>query len=192
MGSIQEKDTHLLIADIYCNITNSYTVDVFLNNGIQHMGLSPELSKDHLYELVQKVKERHHQLPCFEFLVYGRLQNMVMKHCFIAKNYQLKEKQCHLCHVHQYALVDRKNYVFPILTDSNCNVTIFNSKTLHLIDEIDFLYEIGIDVIRLDFSVEEPKVVQKVVQLYWDKIHHNQRNDEIQEATYGHFYENDL
>ncbi len=192
VGSIQEKDTHLLIADIYCNITNSYTVDVFLNNGIQHMGLSPELSKDHLYELVQKVKERHHQLPCFEFLVYGRLQNMVMKHCFIAKNYQLKEKQCHLCHVHQYALVDRKNYVFPILTDSNCNVTIFNSKTLHLIDEIDFLYEIGIDVIRLDFSVEEPKVVQEVVQLYWDKIHHNQRNDEIQEATYGHFYENDL
>ena len=110
----------------------------------------------------------------------------------IRDSYQLKEKQCHLCHVHQYALVDRKNYVFPILTDSNCNVTIFNSKTLHLIDEIDFLYEIGIDVIRLDFSVEEPKVVQKVVQLYWDKIHHNQRNDEIQEATYGHFYENDL
>ncbi len=192
LGDIEKNEFANIYSDIYLNITNSLSASVLINKGVQHIGLSPELSKNNLQDLLINVKKQYKVLPTFEYLVYGRIQTMITKHCMIAKELGFERKHCNSCKHHQYSLMDRMNYQFPLLTDEDCNVTIYNSKAVHLIDELDNLFKMGIDVARLDFSIESPNEVKEITQLYLNAISHQPILKNLVGVTYGHFYAEDL
>ena len=82
-------------------------------------------------------------------VVYGHYQTMIMKHCLIAKELGYENKNCGACRNRKFALLDRMNYTFPITTDLDCNVTIYNSKAVHLIQYINVSLSNFINLIRI-------------------------------------------
>ena len=116
---------------------------------------------------------------------------MVTKHCFIAKELGFEKKHCGSCKTSNFALLDRMNYVFPITTDNDCNVTIYNSKAVHLIDYIQEIMQLGITSIRLDFSVENPQEVYNITKAYLDVFNYEETDLYLSDVTYGYYLDND-
>ena len=116
---------------------------------------------------------------------------MITKHCFISKEYGFENKHCGACKNKKLALLDRMNYSFPITTDSDCNVTIYNSKAIHLIDHIHEIFQMGITSIRLDFSIENPEEVYNITKAYLDMMTYQEYDLELHDVTYGYYLDNE-
>ena len=192
LGDIIRHPHKKIRSDVYLNVTNSYAVNALVQQGVERIGLSVELSKDRIQELIRQVYKNHKKIPSFEMVVYGRLQTMVMKQCFIARALGFNKKHCGSCKKNQYTLQDRLNYRFMISTDRDCNVTLYNSKRLHLIDQLDEIAAMGIEVVRLDFLDESSKIVRETVEMYLNAIHHQKSHHAISDVTYGHYFDNEL
>lgn len=69
----------------------------------------------------------------FAYFAYGRLDNMVTKHCPISSTlYGKKVPNCHACKKNTFALKDRTGAIYPLLPDNNCIVHILSEKPLRL------------------------------------------------------------
>ena len=141
--------------------------------------------------LIEDFNDEFGFIPPLEMVVYGHYQTMITKHCFLAKEFGYEGKNCGACRNRKLALLDRMNYVFPITTDYDCNVTIYNSKALHLIEYISNIYDMGITSIRLDFSVETPDEVYEITKAYLDKIRYNDYDLNLSDVTFGYFLDID-
>ena len=124
-------------------------------------------------------------------VVYGHYQTMITKHCFISKEYGFNSKHCGACKNKKLALLDRMHYTFPLTTDNDCNVTIYNSKAIHLIEYLDDIFESGISSVRLDFSVENPQEVYDITKAYLDMIIYHDYNLNLNDVTYGYYLDNE-
>ena len=120
-------------------------------------------------------------------VVYGHYQTMITKYCFISKEYGYNNKHCGACKNKQLALLDRMHYTFPITTDQDCNVTIYNSKAIHLIEYLNDIFESGINSVRLDFSVENPQQVYEITKAYLDMMIYNDYELNLSDVTYGYY-----
>lgn len=192
LGDISRLANYKKISDVYLNVTNSYAINALLKSGVDRIGLSLELSKNNIELMLKNARFNHKKIPSTEVLVYGRVQNMITKYCFIANELGYERKQCGACKTNRYCLVDRMNYKFPVLTDNDCNVTIYNSKAIHLIDELDNLYNMGVEYVRLDFSVEDPQTVKEITQMYINRLNNQIVETKLFDVTYGHYYNDDL
>ena len=112
---------------------------------------------------------------------------MVMKLCFISKEYGFEKKYCGACRNKNLSLLDRMNYSFPITTDLDCNVTIYNSKAVHLIQYVEEIYQMGVSSIRLDFSIESPQEVYNITKAYLDMIKFYDYELYLPDVTYGYY-----
>ena len=83
------------------------------------------------------------------------------------------------------------NYTFPITTDLDCNVTIYNSKAVHLIQYINDIYASCITSIRLDFSIENPDEVYEITKAYIDMKNFGDYYLNLNDVTYGYYLDND-
>ncbi len=193
LGDLIRHENKKIRTDVYLNITNSYAVNEFLKQGVERIGLSIELSKDNIKDLLTEVRKNNKKLPTFEMVVYGRLQTMITKQCFIARTLGFNKKHCGSCKINNYYLKDRYDYKFLIGTDRDCNVTIYNSRRLHLVDRIDEIQNMGVEVIRLDFFDESSVMVRNVIEQYLAAINHEYKeNKTIADVTYGHYLENEV
>ncbi len=186
-GDLIKHSGARLISDAYLNVTNTATIAKLLELNCQSITLSNELSFKQIKEIIESFKNKYGYLPPLEMIVYGKIQTMITKHCFIAKEKGFERKNCMSCHKNTYQLLDRMGYKFDIMTDEDCNVTILNSKTLHLIDYLNQIKEIGLSAIRLDFTTEGSNTIKEIVQAYIDKLNDNQYNLELYDVTYGYF-----
>ena len=175
------------IIDLYMNITNTYSIAYLNKYNIESYTLSLELNFNQIEEIVNDLIEAYQILPPLEMVVYGHYQTMITKYCFISKEHGFSNKHCGACKEKQYALLDRMNYIFPVTTDENCNVTIYNSKAVCLIDYCQKLYDLGISSLRLDFSIESPKETYRIAKAFIDMINNGSYSYEFKDVTYGYF-----
>jgi U32 family peptidase len=187
IGSIiQNPKQFPLIADTFFNVTNIYTANLLFQNKISRVTLSPELSKERVFEFKDLFVEKFNYIPNLELVVYGRVDLMISKYCPIAKTFKTKQN-CHLCELNQYYLEDRMKFKFPLINDGNCNIRILNHKPLNLIEYLNEIKLSGIEKIRLDFTTERVEEVREVIHNYLkamkgDSIHPNSKV-----VTYGRF-----
>lgn len=137
-----------IYADYTLNVFNNLSLEALKNCGISRFTLSPELNKDYFDELNSDVEK--------EFVCYGRTCLMTSKYCPIGKNENCNQE----CQKGIFELKDRKNYVFPVVTDiTNCHARIYNSKIFN----IDYK-NINVDYVRVDLLDETEKLIEEIIR----------------------------
>lgn len=143
------------ISSIYMNVVNSYSVRVLESLGVQKVGLSFELSFENMNDLIQAYVKRYKSNPQLEVMIYGHIQMMYMKHCFINKEYKINKMPCGACK--KGLLLDDK---YPLYGDENCHLAILSEKPLNLYttENIEKLEKIGIS----NFLIDLVGIYQKI------------------------------
>ena len=97
-----------------------------------------------------------------EMLLYGRMPLMVTENC-IMKN---RTGSC-VCQQGPQKLVDRTGAEFPIIKDGrSCRSVLLNGKKLSLLDRREDLSRLGLWSLRLYFTTENPREVDRVIRDY--------------------------
>lgn len=143
------------IVDVYSNVINYASVRFYLERGSEIVGLSIEASKDDIKQIINDYKEVYNEIPNIMVMVYGYYELMIMKHCLINKSLGLDNKGCGKCKDNDYYLLDRMDYEFPLINDGNCNLKLLNSKRLHLVNQVKELFDLGVNNLLVDISIED-------------------------------------
>jgi len=103
------------------------------------------------------------------------MEMMVSEHCPVGATLGgKKDKYCSQpCRQKSFFLKDRLGYNFPVETDQECRMHLFNVKRLNLFQELTQIREMGITTIRLQLSRYKPAEVKQVVTLFaeaWQQI----------------------
>lgn len=167
-------------SSIYLNIVNSYAVYYLISKGVKTIGLSPEISKIEIKDLISDFKTRYQFTPNLELNCYGYQEVMLIRHDFLSKAGIAAEDNY---------LTDRKGFKFRILKEVNY-LKILNSQRLHLIDYLDEIKELGINSIYLDFTIEDPAEVEDIARMYLNAYLNKQyTKTSLSNASFGHFRE---
>ena len=124
--------------------------------------LSYELNRKQIKDLQDAYYEANDGYPALEMIVYGRAPLLFTKYCPLKKM-----GQCGLCKKKTYELKDEYG-TFPILSHEDCITTILNGKILNLLDEMPTID--GVEAFRLNFTIESPGEVEKIVRDAMDKL----------------------
>ena len=161
------------ISSIYFNVTNSYTVRVMEYLGYKKIGISPELSKKDIKKLVNGYQNRYGEMPHLEILVYGYIELMYMKHCFINKFYNYDKLHCGKCH--EGYLLDNKYQVYG---DPLCHLAILSRDPIYLISKIEELKEIGVSSFLFSFINEDEEETKEIIESI---------NEDYSDGYFGHY-----
>lgn len=115
-----------------------------------------------------------------ELIVYGHYPLMISAGC-IKKTLNNCNTQSEL-----YSIRDRYNKIFKIRNVCKyCYNVLYNCQPTSLLELIDF--NMNISDFRLNFTIEEPKDIEKIVNKFIDKIKHNKNPKDIDNYTRGHY-----
>ncbi len=140
--------------DFGLNVFNSRTAAQLRRLGFVSMTASFEL-------MLAQIRDLQKALPT-ELLVYGRLPLMVTENC-ILKN---RTGVCS-CQGPATRLVDRVGAEFPVVSDPGaCRSVILNGRKLYLLDRRRSLGGLGLWGLRLLFTTENPREVDRVAEAW--------------------------
>lgn len=140
------------IADYPLNITNMYTMYYLNKLNIQAIIPSVELTENEIINMINKYQDKFNQTPTTELLVYGRVENMIIKGNILS----IEENN------YNYRLMDFKNRVFPVYFDGT-NTHIFNYENKNIIDK-ELLQKVS--YLRFDFFNEDATDIKNIVNQY--------------------------
>lgn len=162
IGSLIEakKRKTNIVTSVYMNVTNSFTVRLLESLGANRIGLSIELSKEQIRDLIKGYKERYKTIPNIEVMIYGYYQMMYMKHCFINKELGYNKLHCNACHKDRLHLDD-----YPLLGDEKCHLSILYKDPINLCSYIDELKSIGIKNFIIDYTIENEDEMKNILEL---------------------------
>lgn len=180
-GIYYYRNRNPFVTDYSLNVVNSTSCRQLYRLGAKRVTLSYELNKKQIGELIDEYYEDNDGYPALEMIVYGRAPLLFTKYCPLKKM-----GQCGICKTKSYEIKDEYG-TFPIISHSDCTTTILNGKILNLLDEMPAIS--GVEAFRLNFTIESPEEVVKVVKTAQGKLDgkisqslFNQETD-----TRGHF-----
>lgn len=145
--------------DYFFNVSNHATANVLLHAGANRICLSPEMNFD---EMKLLLKEYPNGNP-FEFILYGRLEVMILNHCILECNVK-HNLICDVCkRNNRYALEDRNGKIYPLLFDEFHHTHIFHFEKKDEINRLSLYYQLGIRKFRLEFFDETPNEIKNIV-----------------------------
>jgi putative protease len=122
-----------------------------------------EFASDTLsYEMtLPQIRDISKAVPA-ELIAYGRMPLMVTEHCLIRN----RTGEC-TCHLGAMKLTDKTGAEFPVIKDGNsCRSVLLNGKKLSWLDRQEDLSRLGLWAIRLYFTTENPREVDRVIEDY--------------------------
>lgn len=131
----------------YTNITNSFSVRVLESLGVNIVTLSVEISKNQIKKLVSNYTERYGKIPNLALMVYGHIELMYMRHCFINKEKGYQNKGCGECK--KDILFDEN---FPVYGDLGCSLSLLSFDVLNITKFKDDLKMMNIKHFIYDFT----------------------------------------
>ena len=174
------------------NVFNSYTLEYLKTAGLDSVALSPELTLNQI-----KTIENSSDVST-EVIVYGYLAVMTTKHCPMALVKGCKDdNDCKTCNFAKgYAIKDRIGADFKMERKEGFT-NIYNSVPLMVLDNLKQIFNSGISMARLDFTVESTNI-RAVQRAYYDYakgiIDDNEAREFIegfrfnQSITNGHYF----
>ncbi len=169
LGYIRKKGLYEMyagrvVADYDMYTYNKAAFDEYIRLGIHDFTLSEELNAGQLRGLCRSVQDRNIYL---EKLVYGYLPLMVTAGCTL--KYTSKDKPCGRPSV--YYLTDRKGKQLAALNScSYCYNLIYNSVPEYLLDKPDEIRNMGVEALRLSFSIEGADEVENIMKMNADSV----------------------
>ncbi|HOA68355.1 MAG TPA: DUF3656 domain-containing protein [Methanosarcina thermophila] len=179
------------IADSPLNIFNSHTLALILQEGAKMAVISPELTLEELKNVVSYGPA--------ECIVHGRLELMESEHCLTGGLLGGDKGLCSApCRSGKFALIDEKNYEFPLLMDYECRMHLLNSRSLCMLEYIPEILESRVSSLRIEtLGMENPDEIRRVTRAYRNEIDayidtgkHGKENCEKlgQGFTTGHYF----
>ncbi|RXA15171.1 peptidase U32 [Methanosarcina sp. MSH10X1] len=152
------------ISDSPLNVFNSHTFALLLQEGAQMAVISPELTLEELKSIASYGPA--------ECIVYGRLELMESEHCLTGGLLGNGKGQCNApCRSGKFALVDEKNYEFPLLMDNECRMHLLNSRSLCMLEFVPEILESGISSLRVEtLGMENPEEIRRITRAYRNAI----------------------
>lgn len=159
------------------NVFNSWAAELLATLGASLITASLELQLSQIRRICQEVS-----VPV-SIVAHGPLESMVTKHCIF------RDQGCrYQCQTQApLQLRDNKGFCFPAYFDRWCNMHIFNSRELSLLQHIGQVKQSGIRYLRIEGRTKEPSWIRTVVELYRRGLAGEQV--EMQgEFTKGHYF----
>ena len=178
--------------DIGLNVFNSFTLNYLNSVGLDSLTLSPELNLTQISRIGDKSK------TITEAIVYGYLPLMITKYCPMSVVKGCKDdKDCHTCNFAKgYGLKDRLGMTFYMERKQGAS-TIYNSVPILVLDSLNQIFNKGISMARLDFTIEKDNI-KEIQSIHYDYCQGKINKDEIREfidrfkekseITKGHFF----
>ena len=171
---VQKISTAPILTDFSLIVFNSETIKFLKSLGVEGVTLSPELTLAQVKNLAK--------ISCLpvECIVHGRAELMISAYCAIGSFLGNVGNCPHVCRKNNYFLRDRKNILFPVVTDQFCRMHILNSKVLSMIEnrnEFD-----GVARIRIDGRFLNNDELAQVVRAY------KFGGAEVENFTRGHYF----
>ncbi len=180
-------------ADIGLNIFNSQAVKLLSENKVNSTTLSPELKLNQIETIARN------EILDYEVVGYGYLPLMVLKHCpmSVIKNCKSTD-DCEICELKEgYGLLDRKDMVFDFKRTGNSTI-VYNSQPIVVPEHLNTIYNSHVDMVRLDFTVEDNINIKKIQETYYDFANNYIDIEEVERRvdklktkegiTKGHFF----
>lgn len=152
-------------ADYSFGITNSATIAALECLGFRGWTLSPELS---LTRMRQLFASGGGGVGTTEVVVHGRLPLMISEQCVVGYlgQCQRQGRRCAQSRV-VHGLLDRKGYVFPLLSDQFCRMHVLNSMCMCMVESINDLLTLPeIDLYRIEGYGERNETLARAVAAY--------------------------
>ncbi len=194
LGSIEYFKNKNFCIDYYLNSFNSETINHFKNEGANTVCISQELNMNEIEETLTYTDID------VESVVYGYTPMMISEYCpmgVVVRDCK-KDKRCKECSESRYALRDFKGEEYRLSQDLFCRTTIYNSKPLCILDNLNELFNTGVNIFRLDFTGEKDSEVREILSAYIEVIENDFRlgpkgsklYTKLDEKglTTGHFY----
>ena len=158
--------------DYSLNVFNEASLAYFLRLGAQKVTLSPELHHEQLAHLAK--------WPGVELLAFGDLEMMVSEYCPVGATLGGKKGEhcAGTCVKEPHYLRDRMRYDFPVETDQECRMHLFNVKVLNLYEELAQIRRLGVSTIRLQLTRQTPGQVRQIVRLFveaWETLYEGKK-----------------
>ena len=158
--------------DYSLNVFNEASLAHFLRLGAKKVTLSPELHHEQLAPLAK--------WPGVEVISFGDLEMMVSEYCPVGATLGGKngEHCAGPCVKEPHYLRDRMRYDFPVETDQECRMHLFNVKILNLYEELAQIRRMGVSTVRLQLTRQSPSQVRQIVRLFseaWDTLQGGKR-----------------
>lgn len=154
------KEGLKVATDFSVPVFNDAAVNTLLEAGVSRATLSPELNRDQLKRLTCRGS------VVLELPVHGAIPLMISEHC-VTGAVASEEEQCHrACSRGRCYLRDRRGYLFPVVQDERCRMTIYNARELCLIEHLAEIIGEGYDHLRLELRFSQARAVRKITSIY--------------------------
>lgn len=153
---------HLLIYNPDTLITNKEDVQYYLDEGIQMVTISKEITLDEICDIAEHVNGN-----C-ELIIHGRLNMMHSKRHLLSNYFSFLGRKEHVKDRHDlYIMEETRDEHMPILED-DLGTHVFTGFTLASFKEIKRLEEAGITHVRIDGIFKDINYVCEALKLYKD------------------------
>ena len=153
-----------LIGDFSLNVANDLTADLLLRAGLTRLVPSFDLNWDQFTALLNESDPL-----TFEAVVHQHMPMFHMEHCVFAAFLSTGKdhRDCgRPCDTHKVELKDRTGAMFPVLPDTGCRNTVFNSVAQSAAEYIDRMKTNGLRWFRIDLLRETPEQVGPLLEQY--------------------------
>lgn len=155
---------HTLIYNPDTLITNKEDVQYYLDEGIQMVTISKDITLEEICHIAQQV-----QGAC-EVIIHGRLNMMHSKRRLLSNYLDFLGKKEDVCnHKNLYIMEETREEHMPIVED-DLGTHVYTGFTLSSFDELLDLQNAGIQHVRIDGIFKDIQYVCEVIGLYKDVI----------------------
>jgi putative protease len=168
LGSISYFKEHLpaatLIGDFSLNVANDLTAALLVTHGLERLVPSYDLNWDQFQALVT-----HADPLRFEPVIHQHMPMFHMEHCVFAAFLSTgrDHRDCgRPCEAHRVELRDRVGASFPVLPDTGCRNTVFNSVPQSAAEYVGRMRGLGVRWFRVDLLREAAEQVGPLLDRY--------------------------
>lgn len=160
----QEIPDAKLIGDFSLNVANELTADVLRRAGLERVVPSYDLNWEQLASMVQRSSPEW-----FEPVLHQHMPMFHMEHCVFAAflSSGKDHRDCgRPCDRHKVELRDRVGAGFPVLPDTGCRNTVFNSVAQSGAEYVGRMRDLGLNRFRVDLLRESPEQAGQLLNRY--------------------------
>jgi putative protease len=152
------------IGDFSLNVANDLTAEVLFAEGLQRLVPSFDLNWDQFRALLE-----HSRPELFEPVIHQHMPMFHMEHCVFAAFLSTGKdhRDCgRPCDTHKVDLKDRVGAHFPVLPDTGCRNTVFNSLPQSAAEYVGRMRDLGVRRFRIDLLRETPEQIRSLLDRY--------------------------
>ncbi len=153
-----------LVGDFSLNVANEITADLFLREGLNRLVPSYDLYWHQLGAMLGRCDPNR-----FEIVIHQHMPMFHMEHCVFAAMLSSGKdwRDCgRPCDSHKVELRDHVGAAFPLVADTGCRNTVFNSLPQSAAEYVPQMLALGVRHFRVELLRENPQQVHDLLDSY--------------------------